>query len=225
MIERGQEGSGHTDDIRSGGGGAGGETWQPQSPAEPRPSGDPAQAGARGGETGAAPGVATGEPGVATGGRGGAGEMGGAGGLGGGQEIGQGGAPAGGPHPEAGTGAGAGGAGGGGAAIAEPGGGPTDGQATAGGHGSTPLLSNNDASDFERRWQDVQVGFVDEPQRCVQDADALVAEVMQRLADGFAQERRNLESQWAGGGEASTEDLRIALQRYRSFFNRLLRTT
>ena len=59
----------------------------------------------------------------------------------------------------------------------------------------------------------------------MQDADALVAEVMQRLADGFAQERRNLEAQWAGGGEASTEDLRLALQRYRSFFNRLLRTS
>jgi len=91
--------------------------------------------------------------------------------------------------------------------------------------GSTPLLPEADASDFERRWQDVQVGFVDEPQRCVQEADELVAEVMQRLADGFARERKDLETQWATGGEASTEDLRVALQRYRSFFNRLLRTS
>ena len=90
---------------------------------------------------------------------------------------------------------------------------------------STPLLSDQDAGDFERRWQDVQVGFVDEPRRCVQEADGLVAEVMQRLADGFAQERKDLEAQWAGGGEPSTEDLRVALQRYRSFFNRLLKTT
>jgi hypothetical protein len=71
----------------------------------------------------------------------------------------------------------------------------------------------------------VQVGFVDEPQRCIQEADELVAEVMQRLADGFARERRDLEARWASGGEASTEDLRVALQRYRSFFHRLLRTS
>ncbi len=90
---------------------------------------------------------------------------------------------------------------------------------------STPLLPDADASDFERRWADVQVGFVDEPQRCVQEADGLVAEVMQRLADSFARERQDLEAQWASGGEASTEDLRVALQRYRSFFNRLLRTS
>ncbi len=97
--------------------------------------------------------------------------------------------------------------------------------ATPGDSDSTPLLPDADASDFERRWQDVQVGFVDEPQRCVQEADELVAEVMQRLADGFARERKDLEAQWASGGEASTEDLRVALQRYRSFFNRLLRTS
>jgi len=90
---------------------------------------------------------------------------------------------------------------------------------------STPLLPDAEASDFERRWAEVQVGFVDEPQRCVQEADSLVAEVMQRLADSFARERQDLEAQWASGGDASTEDLRVALQRYRSFFNRLLRTS
>ena len=90
---------------------------------------------------------------------------------------------------------------------------------------STPLLPDAEASEFERRWAEVQVGFVDEPQRCVQEADSLVAEVMQRLADSFARERQDLEAQWASGGEASTEDLRVALQRYRSFFNRLLRTS
>jgi hypothetical protein len=89
---------------------------------------------------------------------------------------------------------------------------------------STPLLPDPEASDFEGRWHEVQIGFVDEPQRCVKEADGLVAEVMQRLADGFAHERGELEAQWASGGEVSTEDLRVALQRYRSFFNRLLRT-
>jgi hypothetical protein len=120
-------------------------------------------------------------------------------------------------------GAGHAGAGGGAAGGAPAGAGtPT----TAGhGAGESALLADNDAREFERRWQDVQVGFVDEPQRCVQEADGLVAEVMQRLADGFARERKDLESQWASGGEASTEDLRVALQRYRSFFNRLLETS
>ncbi len=92
-------------------------------------------------------------------------------------------------------------------------------------HESTPLLPDADAGEFERRWQDLQVGFVDEPQRCVQEADGLVAELMQRLADGFASERKDLEAHWAGGGEPSTEELRVALQRYRSFFNRLLKTS
>ena len=58
----------------------------------------------------------------------------------------------------------------------------------------------------------------------VEDADALVATVMQRLAEGFAQERERLEAQWGRGEDISTEDLRVALQRYRSFFQRLLAT-
>jgi hypothetical protein len=95
----------------------------------------------------------------------------------------------------------------------------------AGGEQAAALLPDDAAGDFERRWHALQVSFVDEPQRCVQDADALVGEVMQRITDVFAEERRNLETQWSGGGEASTEDLRVALQRYRSFFNRLLRTS
>ena len=63
---------------------------------------------------------------------------------------------------------------------------------------------------------------MDEPRRTVEGADKLVAAVMQRLADGFANERSGLEKQWDSGDNVSTEDLRIALQRYRSFFDRLL---
>ena len=74
----------------------------------------------------------------------------------------------------------------------------------------------------QSRWREIQGSFVDEPRRAVEDADALVADLMQRLADGFAQERSRLESQWDRGDEVSTEDLRVALQRYRSFFDRLL---
>ena len=69
----------------------------------------------------------------------------------------------------------------------------------------------------------MQVGFVDEPRGSVQEADALVAELMQRLAQTFSDERTSLEAQWEQGADVSTEDLRVAMQRYRSFFDRLLR--
>jgi len=68
----------------------------------------------------------------------------------------------------------------------------------------------------------VQTGFVDEPRAAVEQADALVAEVMKRLADSFATERQALEQQWSRGDDVSTEELRLALRRYRSFFDRLL---
>jgi hypothetical protein len=87
---------------------------------------------------------------------------------------------------------------------------------------AAPLLS--DAGGFQTRWEEIQVRFVDEPRGAVEDADALVATVMQRLAEGFAQERERLEAQWGRGEDISTEDLRVALQRYRSFFQRLLST-
>jgi hypothetical protein len=88
--------------------------------------------------------------------------------------------------------------------------------------GATPLFSDSDIGDLRSRWSTVQTEFVDEPRRAVADADQLVATVMQRLADGFAKERGSLEKQWDSGETASTEDLRMALQRYRAFFNRLL---
>ena len=85
-----------------------------------------------------------------------------------------------------------------------------------------PLLSAGDGETFKQRWEQIQVTFVDEPQMSVREADALVQELMQRLADSFAQERSRLEEQWERGEQASTEDLRTALQQYRSFFRRLL---
>jgi len=84
------------------------------------------------------------------------------------------------------------------------------------------LLPDNEVSDLRSRWTQVQTGFVDEPRRAVQDADALVAGAMKRLAEVFANERSQLEGQWDRGDDVSTEDLRIALQRYRTFFDRLL---
>jgi hypothetical protein len=84
------------------------------------------------------------------------------------------------------------------------------------------LFPDEEAKDFRGRWTDIQTGFVDEPRRSVEQADALVAEVIKRLADTFAEERSKLEGQWGRGDNVSTEDLRIALRRYRSFFDRLL---
>ena len=98
----------------------------------------------------------------------------------------------------------------------------TDTTGTSGVDDAAPLLP--DGEGFQSRWEEIQVRFVDEPRGAVEDADALVATVMQRLAEGFAQERERLEAQWGRGEDISTEDLRIALQRYRSFFQRLLST-
>jgi hypothetical protein len=86
-----------------------------------------------------------------------------------------------------------------------------------------PLFSESEMGDFRSQWSNLQTGFVDEPRRAVEDADKLVAAVMQRLAEGFANERSGLEKQWDSGNKVSTEDLRVALQRYRSFFDRLLK--
>jgi hypothetical protein len=84
------------------------------------------------------------------------------------------------------------------------------------------LLPDEDRSQYQEQWGSIQTKFVDEPKQCVQEADALVADVIQQLATKFAEQRKSLEQQWASGGEASTEDLRQALQHYRSFFQRLL---
>lgn len=85
-----------------------------------------------------------------------------------------------------------------------------------------PLFPSEEVKNFRARWEAIQVGFVDEPRRSVQEADSLVAAMMKRLAEQFATERSNLEGQWDGGSDVSTEDLRITLRRYRSFFSRLL---
>jgi hypothetical protein len=87
---------------------------------------------------------------------------------------------------------------------------------------NAPLLDSGESDAFSRQWTDVQAAFVDEPRQAVERADALVAEVMQQLATSFATERQRLEGQWDRGEDVSTEDLRVALTRYRSFFQRLL---
>ncbi len=98
---------------------------------------------------------------------------------------------------------------------------PTDSATTDNGH-ATPLFSTSESGSLNSRWDAVQATFVDEPRQAVQQADELVASAIQRLAEVFAQERARLEEQWDRGDSVSTEDLRVALQRYRSFFRRLL---
>ena len=97
-----------------------------------------------------------------------------------------------------------------------------DGQRNGGDESAQPLLSESEAAELRRSWDSIQAGFVDEPRRAVEDADHLVAQAMKRLAEMFSEERGRLESQWDRGDDVSTEDLRVALQRYRAFFGRLL---
>lgn len=85
-----------------------------------------------------------------------------------------------------------------------------------------PLFPSQETQELRDRWQSIQAAFVDEPRKAVEDADGLVASAMKRLAEIFASERDRLESQWDRGDDVSTEDLRVALRRYRSFFDRLL---
>jgi hypothetical protein len=85
-----------------------------------------------------------------------------------------------------------------------------------------PLMPAAQATGYHDRWEAIQTGFVDEPRQAVEQADQLVAEVIQRIAEVFAEERGKLEGQWSKGDQVDTEALRLALRRYRSFFERLL---
>jgi|ERR1700739_148518 hypothetical protein len=85
-----------------------------------------------------------------------------------------------------------------------------------------PLFSGDQSQALRSRWEALQVSFVDEPRHAVEEADRLVGEAINSLSRGFATEREKLEQQWHRGESASTEDLRLALRRYRSFFERLL---
>ena len=86
------------------------------------------------------------------------------------------------------------------------------------------FLPEDRMTDLRSRWDDVQAGFVDDPRAAVQQAQALVKSLVDELVNTFSRERDNLEGQWNSGGNVDTEALRVALQRYRSFFNRLLST-
>ncbi|MFG2756237.1 hypothetical protein [Streptomyces wuyuanensis] len=86
----------------------------------------------------------------------------------------------------------------------------------------TPLIAGEDAESYRDRWQQIQTNFVDDPRDSVRAADSLVADVIQSLAATFADHKQDLESQWSRGEDTRTEELRLALQHYRVFFNQLL---
>jgi hypothetical protein len=93
---------------------------------------------------------------------------------------------------------------------------------TAGDDDGAELFPSDERTELERRWTDIQARFVDEPRGSVEDANALVAELVERLVSSFSEQRAVLESQWDRGEEVTTEELRVAFQRYRGFFGRLL---
>jgi hypothetical protein len=88
--------------------------------------------------------------------------------------------------------------------------------------GTSPLFADDERETINDRWTQIQSAFVDQPREAVQQADELVAELMQHLARTLADERGQLEAQWSRSTDVSTEDLRLGLQRYREFFQRLL---
>jgi hypothetical protein len=87
---------------------------------------------------------------------------------------------------------------------------------------TTPYLPEADSARANDRWRRVQTEFVDDPRKSVSEAHQLVSEMVQRIVDTFTHERGELERQWSKGDNVSTEDLRVCLQRYRTFFERLL---
>jgi hypothetical protein len=85
-----------------------------------------------------------------------------------------------------------------------------------------PLFENDESEQFRTQWLNIQGKFVDNPRESVREADELVASVLKSVTMSFHNRRSSLEKEWNSGGNASTEDLRLALKRYRSFFDRLL---
>jgi hypothetical protein len=95
---------------------------------------------------------------------------------------------------------------------------------TPGATETSPLLAKGEAEEFRSRWNAIQSTFVDEPQKAIEEADKLVTNAIQRISQVYGDERARLEGYWKRGEQASTEDLRVALQRYRAFFARLTST-
>jgi len=85
-----------------------------------------------------------------------------------------------------------------------------------------PLFESNVAEQLRDHWLEIQSRFVDDPNVSLMDADELVTNVIENIISTFAEKRMDLENQWRSGDKVSTEDLRVALKKYRAFFYRLL---
>lgn len=107
-------------------------------------------------------------------------------------------------------------------AQSQPENGRTGGREGADSDSSQPIAFVSDPGGLQRKWDSVQVGFVDDPQNAVREADALVSATIEELAAGFNDQRSRLEAAWDRGSDASTDDLRGAFRTYRDFFERLL---
>jgi hypothetical protein len=88
-----------------------------------------------------------------------------------------------------------------------------------------PLVPKPQVEELRTRWSSIQTNFVDQPRKAVEDADSLVVGALKQIQESFAVQRANLEKKWRHGDDVSTEDLRVALQHYRAFFDRLMSFT
>jgi hypothetical protein len=88
-----------------------------------------------------------------------------------------------------------------------------------------PLVPKPQVEELRARWSSIQTNFVDQPRKAVEDADSLVVGALKQIQESFAVQRANLEKKWRHGDDVSTEDLRVALQHYRAFFDRLMSFT
>jgi len=89
-------------------------------------------------------------------------------------------------------------------------------------HADQSLMPKRQTEEMRDRWKMIQASFVDEPRKAVQEADQLVSSAIQQMEEVFKDQRTQMEQQWSGGKDVSTEDLRLSFQRYRTFFDRLL---
>jgi hypothetical protein len=78
----------------------------------------------------------------------------------------------------------------------------------------------DDSTSADARWHEILAMFVDDPRSSVELAAGLVDDSAEALVT-FVQERQHaLLSAWQGD-DAGTEEMRIALQQYRTFWNRI----
>src|SRR5262245_22425964 len=84
------------------------------------------------------------------------------------------------------------------------------------------ILPQERCEQLKRTWLETQSSFIDEPREAVRKADGMVQELLSVISGRFEETRQGLEAEWNRGQEASTEALRVALQRYRALFDRLL---